>query len=234
MTTIMNRVLDGSVLTALACAAFVGCADADGAAQEEMDRLPASTATTASTGVTTWATGIDDGERTVMGIDADGGVVTRWRAAHLDEDRLALTAPEGAAPIVLARDGAITGATSAAEAALVRALFADSQGRAFTAPSPEPVADVGTDTAALSATLAWVTDYPRGGGLFGYSETFDAGHHCPGGRPRWYYDAYVTQGGGNCYIERWKTDDEHDCSVRLHIGVSAFGGVTCRGLAYIQ
>ena len=66
----------------------------------------------------------------------------------------------------------------------------------------------------------------------GYRETFDAGWFCAGGQPRWYFDSYMLSGAASCYVERWRTDDAHDCSVSLHIGVSVFGVGTCRVMAY--
>ena len=104
---------------------------------------------------------------------------------------------------------------------------------AFAAASPAPAGGIEAPGAAIAAEmLYWDEDYPRGGGLDGTSEDFDAGQDC-GGMQRTRYEASLVAGKGNCSVVNWVTDDPKDCRVRVHIDVAAFGWAICRVQVYV-
>jgi hypothetical protein len=64
-----------------------------------------------------------------------------------------------------------------------------------------------------------------GGGLFGTSQNFTDGvTFCNGSNRQW--QSRIQSGSGNCFVRQWHSADERECLVDIHIGVSAFGGVS--------
>jgi hypothetical protein len=233
MTMKTMKTCIGCVFSALAASSFaLGCsAQGDGEEQPQITFMAASDETRAGLGVARWGTYEEGAGRHILAFDEGGTALLDMRAEPNGADALRFTDPQHRT-VTLGRDGSLDG--SAPWSAVLSALYTDAKTRAFSPPGDERTTDeepVASSEQALT-TLVWQTDYPRSGGLFGYSETFDAGWGCFAGRHRDYADAYTVAGSTNCYVERWLSDDPTDCRVRLHIGISAFGGGTCRGLAY--
>jgi len=222
-----------ALLTALSC--LFGCGS-QLEADQDMDTMQASVDTRARLGIDVWGTYMQGSERRVVALDAAGAVLTEMDVQSVSDDTLQfLIYPEGE-KLTVSSDGKFSQSTSDQARALVEALSADSTSHSFAPHERDSAMSTDKRINAVSQALtsiAWESDFERGGGLFGYRDTFDAGWGC-GGAYRTYYDSYVIDGSANCYIERWVSDDPTDCRVRLHIGISAFGGATCRAIAYVD
>lgn len=232
MNIAMN--LKGTVYAiALTCALAVGCAESPSAESpsDEMSTLKASSATTSNTGVVTWGTYEDAEGRWVVGLAADGEKVGTLRADEIDDDTRRFVGQPGGEQVQLSRDGKITGGEGSLAYRLVAALYADTRNAWFSRPGEESASTTGTVTQAV-ISLNSEQVYTCNGLWGGTCGDNDVGHHCTAERFRSHFATEEPVGDGNCWINRWTTDDPVDCRVNLHLATNWFGKVECMVRTY--
>ncbi len=229
--------LFGSALALVLAAAAPACLDAsDDATDAPISTLAATATTTSNLGIITWDVRADGDAFRVIGRSASGErkaeAVVRTAGERIE---VQAEYPEHGA-LVLARDGAVDGATTPVLAQLGAALIADlgTNTRAVAPESPEANDGLGTTTSA--STIAMQGRVFAGWSLWSYNFTTPQGppgcfpsRNSASARSDFYYPG---QSGSFCQVTGWVNWTPTDCQFWLHFDVPAQTQVGCNWVVF--
>lgn len=223
--------LVGSALALVLAAAAPACLDAQDDSAEPVATLAASSTTTSNLGVTAWEIRAEGDAFRLIGRDSAGErkaeLVVRTAGERIG---VQVEYPE-AGSLVLARDGAVDGASSPVLAQIGAAVIADVGTNTHPiAPETAPLGD-GLGTTTSASTLLLQGRVIAGWSLWSYNFTTTQG--VPSCFPsRSNYEArsdfyYPGQSGSFCYGTQWFNWSTTDCRFQLRFDVPAQTIVGC-------
>jgi hypothetical protein len=212
-----------------------GCSAAPGD-QRDSDKkqieLDASDETVAAFAIDKWQVlaANTDGVR-IVGRDGEGHAIAEFLVGPKERNSVivqSLSPHQGT--LSVGDDGSIEAGGAASLRQLVGALYRDT-GHPTKALIRNVVDDRAIGNANEALSIGYSGHEAMYGGWFGLRVNYNVAGWCPNGGVRSHYSSFSDY-GSSCWINRWASDQQNDCTINLHLGIGAFSSDVCHWYVY--